>query len=147
MPSMERLTISLPAQLAADFDQWIEKRGYTNRSEAVRDLVRGTLASDLVTTLPDLPSVASLAYVYDHHDQTVSGRLAKAQHQHHGLVVATVHAHLDHERCLEVSILRGPAAELGELANAITALKGIRNGRLHLIAGESETVHGAHSHD
>ncbi len=147
MQGMERFTISLPAQLAAAFDQWIEKRGYTTRSEAVRDLVRDTLESDLVTNLPDLPSVASLAYVYEHHDQTVSGRLTKAKHRHPGLVVATVHAHWDHERCVEVSILRGPAAELGELANAITALKGVRNGRMHLIAGESEPAHDAHTHD
>jgi CopG family nickel-responsive transcriptional regulator len=134
---MERFTISLPASLAASFDQWIEKRGYTTRSEAVRDLVRGTLDADQAADGPAALSIGSLTYLYDYNGLTASTRLAHAHHDHHPLVVATVQAHLDQERCLEVSILRGPGAALSALANSITTLRGVRHGHLHLICGDT----------
>lgn len=134
---MERFTISLPTDLALAFDGWLTRRGYTTRSEAVRDLVRSVLDADHATASADGVGIGALSYVYDHHDHTLTARLAEAQHDHHDLVVSTLHAHLDHERCLEVSILRGSTAAVQSLANAITAQRGIRHGHLHFIATDA----------
>lgn len=136
---MDRFTISLPSALAEAFDGWIARRGYGNRSEAVRDLVRATLEADAAPESDDRIGVGALSYVYDHHDHTVTTRLAHAQHRHHDLVVATLHAHLDHDRCLEVSLLRGPPLKLTELADAVIAMRGIRHGHLRLIREDAGT--------
>jgi CopG family transcriptional regulator, nickel-responsive regulator len=104
---MDRFTISLDEELAAAFDELIKQRGYTARSEAVRDILRDLLqrrdqASDSCGFC-----VASLSYVYNHHERQLSDRLANLQHDHHDLTVATMHVHLDHEQCLETAALKG----------------------------------------
>jgi CopG family transcriptional regulator, nickel-responsive regulator len=136
---MDRFTISLPAELANAFDRWLTKRQYANRSEAVRDLVRAALEAEFQAEANTFNAIASLTYVYDHHDRTLSERLMEAQHEHHDRVVATTHAHLDHDHCLEVSILRGPAREIESMAHAICGLRGIHHGQLHLIRLDPST--------
>lgn len=136
---MDRFTISLPADLATAFDRWLTKRQYANRSEAVRDLVRAALEAEFQSEANTFNAIASLTYVYDHHDRTLSERLMEAQHEHHDRVVATTHAHLDHDHCLEVSILRGPAREIESMAHAICGLRGIHHGQLHLIRLDPST--------
>jgi CopG family transcriptional regulator, nickel-responsive regulator len=87
--------------------------------------------------------IATLAYVYDHETRDVGRRLIQAQHQHHNLQVATLHVHLDHEACLEVSVLRGPTKAVRALADNTVSLRGVRHGHIHLVPAES--ARGRHS--
>lgn len=141
---MQRLTISIDDALAADFEALIEARQYSNRSEAFRDLVRRELRQERLARQPDAPCVASLSYLYDHHDRTTTMRLLDLQHDHHVLTLASTHVHLEHDLCMETLILRGPGGAVGKLAYAILAEKGVRDGQLHLITaagGQRPTGH------
>jgi CopG family transcriptional regulator, nickel-responsive regulator len=138
---MQRLTISLEDDLAADFDALIEARQYGNRSEAFRDLVRKELSQERVAEKPDTPCVASMSYLYDHHDRTTTLRLLDLQHDHHVLTLASTHVHLEHDLCLETLILRGPANAVRDLANSILAEKGVKDGQLHLMPWHKDHRH------
>lgn len=130
---MQRLSISIDDELATDFDSLIQSRRYSNRSEAFRDLVRRELRQERLALNPNTPCVASLSYLYDHHDRTTTLRLLDLQHNHHVLTLASTHVHLEHNLCMETVILRGPANAVSDLANAILAEKGVRDGQLHLM--------------
>lgn len=130
---MQRLSISIDDELAADFESLIESRRYSNRSEAFRDLVRRELRQERLALKPDAPCVASLSYLYDHHDRTTTLRLLDLQHNQHVLTLASTHVHLAHDLCMETVILRGPANAVCDLANAIIAERGVRDGQLHVL--------------
>ncbi|MDP2822915.1 MAG: nickel-responsive transcriptional regulator NikR [Sulfuritalea sp.] len=130
---MERITISLDADLAAEFDRLIAERGYRNRSEAVRDLLRAHLEQARRKRGEATHCVANLSYVYNHHERDLAERLTALQHGQHDLTVATMHAHLDHENCLESVVLRGPTAAVRSFADALIAERGVRHGQLNLI--------------
>jgi len=130
---MERITISLDADLAAEFDRLIAERGYQNRSEAVRDLLRAHLEQARHERGETTHCVANLSYVYNHHERDLAERLTALQHDQHDLTVATMHAHLDHENCLESVVLRGPVAAVRNFADALIAERGVRHGQLNLI--------------
>lgn len=140
---MERFTISLDDALAREFDQLIAERGYDNRSEAVRDLLRAHL--DKLREARDLDGqcVGNLSYVYNHHERELAERLMSIQHAHHDLVISTMHAHLDHDYCIETVILKGPAREVRRFADAIAAERGVRHGSLNVVMVD---VTPAHSH-
>ncbi|NWG30103.1 MAG: nickel-responsive transcriptional regulator NikR [Rhodocyclaceae bacterium] len=140
---MERITISLDEALAREFDALIGQRGYRNRSEAVRDLLREWLESARQEAGTG-HCVANLSYVYDHHARDLAERLTELQHAHHDLTVATMHAHLDHDNCLESVILRGPTASVRAFADALTAERGVRHGQINIISVEVEN--SAHAH-
>jgi CopG family nickel-responsive transcriptional regulator len=140
---MERFTISLEDKLAEDFDAWIAERGYSNRSEAVRDLLRAELGRTLIETAKSLHCVASLSYIFNHHERELTERLAHIQHAHHDLTVSSMHAHLDHDHCLETVILKGPTDAVQKLSDAICAERGVHHGKLNLISVE---LHAPHSH-
>ncbi|BBK42482.1 nickel-responsive regulator [Allostella vacuolata] len=141
---VQRLTISLDQEVATAIDAFMERRGYTNRSEAIRDLVRRALADPAASEPEAAHSVAAVSYVYDHHRRQLSSRLATAQHDHHDLVVATTHVHLDHHNCLEVCLLRGDTGAVRGFAEAVLSERDVRYGQFNLIPlrpGEP------HSHD
>ena len=142
---MERITISLDAELAAEFDRLIAERGYQNRSEAVRDVLRAHLEQARRQRGEASHCVASLSYVYNHHERDLAERLTALQHGQHDLTVATLHAHLDHENCLESVILRGPTAAVRSFSDALIAERGVRHGQLNLIDVEVDAGH-AHGH-
>lgn len=149
---MQRITISLDAGLAAAFDAYAVERSYTSRSEAVRDLVRAAVDARDVIAEPQAPCVAALSYVYDHEVRDLATRLTAIGHAHHDLVVSTTHVHLDHRECLETTILRGPAAQVRALADAIRAERGVRFGALNLVGVELSDAHShgghtGHHHD
>jgi CopG family nickel-responsive transcriptional regulator len=143
---MERFTISLDTSLARQFDGLIAARGYRNRSEAVRDLIRGTLEGERQRAEPAGWCVANLSYVYNHHERELAERITALQHDHHDLTVAAMHSHLDHEHCLESVILRGPAAAVRRFAEALIAERGVRHGSLNVITLEAEHHHAHDDH-
>jgi CopG family nickel-responsive transcriptional regulator len=140
---MERFTISLEDKLALDFDAWISDRGYSNRSEAVRDLLRAELGRTQLASAQSVHCVACLSYVFNHHERDLTERLAEIQHAHHDLTISSMHAHLDHDHCLETVILRGPTSAVQKLADTIIAERGVHHGKLNLI---SVDVHAPHRH-
>jgi CopG family nickel-responsive transcriptional regulator len=143
---MERFTISLDTSLARQFDGLIAARGYRNRSEAVRDLIRGALEGERQRAEPAGWCVANLSYVYNHHERELAERITALQHDHHDLTVAAMHSHLDHENCLESVFLRGPAAAVRRFAEVLIAERGVRHGKLNMIALEPEHRHAHDDH-
>ena len=146
---MERFTISLSEALAKQFDELIHRKGYENRSEAVRDLVRAELESFRLQQEEAPFCVASLSYVYNHHARDLAERLTNLQHQHHQIVLSTMHVHLDHDNCMETLILRGATQQISTFANKLMAESEVRHGRLNLVPVELEHDHGhdhGHSH-
>ncbi len=143
---MQRVTISLDETLAEAFDLVVAEQAYGSRSEAVRDLVRKA-----ISTRRDQASegdcVANLSYVYNHTVRSLAQRLTAISHAHHDLVVATFHIHLDHDHCLETTMLKGATVRVRALADAIRAERGVRFGELNLIAVEPNAHHAQHSHD
>jgi len=131
---MQRYTISLDDALASAFDDFIARRGYANRSEAVRDLLRAELQRADLAEQPQHDGVACLSYVYNHHERDLAERMTALQHAHHDLTVATMHAHLDHEHCLETVLLRGQTAALRRFADAVCAERGVHHGQVNLVA-------------
>ncbi|MDM0022877.1 nickel-responsive transcriptional regulator NikR [Variovorax saccharolyticus] len=145
---MQRFTISLDDDLAAQFDTLIADKGYVNRSEAVRDLIRSQLGSVTLGRAKREASwcVANVSYVYDHHEQTVTSRVLDLQHEHHDLVITSLHTHLDHDHCLETVILRGPLAAVQACADQLVALRGVRHGNIHLVPLEAASKRHSHPH-
>ena len=143
---MQRFTISLDDELAAGFDRLIAARGYVNRSEAVRDLLRERLGSAAMDAEHAKFCVANVSYIYDHHEHTVSSRVQDLQHEHHDLVVSGMHTHLDHDHCLETVVLRGAIGAVRECAQQLVALRGVRHGHVHLVPLASETRSHQHAH-
>ena len=109
MGVLSRIGIALDSDLLKRFDRSIRHRGYTNRSEAFRDLIRDRLVTEQ-TAAPTATVVGTITLIYDHHASGISEKLTELQHAHHELVVSTSHAHLDHESCLEVLIVHGKSA-------------------------------------
>ena len=128
MAHVERFSISMKGDLLKRFDELIRRKGYPNRSEAVRDLVRHALVEQQWGR-KDQKVAATVTLVYDHHTRELAERLADIQHRHGSLVVATTHVHLDNDNCLEVVILRGRSGRVRRLAELLIAQKGVKHGR------------------
>lgn len=135
---MERVTISLDDDLMQAFDSYLERKGYANRSEGVRDAIRQLLSEEQLDASDDQKCVGCLVYVYNHHERLLSSRLVEAQHQHHDIPAATLHLHIDHDNCLEATILNGNVAQVRGMADEITAQTGVKHGKLHLIPVEDK---------
>jgi CopG family nickel-responsive transcriptional regulator len=129
---IERVGIAIESSLLASFDTLLEKQGYVNRSEAVRDLIRERLAQEQLKK-PKAKAVAGIFLVYDHHAADLSRKLLELQHSHILQTISSTHIHLDHHNCLEVIIVKGAVAELQKLADHLTSLKGVTLGRLNLM--------------
>jgi len=130
---MRRLTISVDHDLADAFDRLVENKGYLNRSEAFRDLVRKELGQAELNFGKAKWCVATLSYIYDHHERMLANRITQLQHDHHDVAVAAQHVHLDHDNCLETLILRGEIAEVRACADAIISQTGVRHGNVHVV--------------
>ncbi len=129
MSELARIGISVPEDLLSEFDKLIAKRGYTNRSEAFRDLVRNELVNDLAVS-PGAEVCGSITLIYDHHARTLLEKLSGLQHHYYAAVLSSTHVHLDHDNCLEVILVRGKAVLVQKLANSLIAMKGVKHGRL-----------------
>jgi len=141
MSKIVRFSVSVEDDLLDRFDEFCDRERYATRSEAVRQLIRNQLTQQAWES--DKSKVAgTLTLVYDHHRPQLRDRLTEVQHEHTDLVVATLHAHLTHDLCLEVIVLRGPAGRLQRIAAELKGLKGIYKGELVMASGQ---VHG-HKH-
>lgn len=129
MAQLTRTGIAIDSDLLARFDRLILKQGYTNRSEAFRDLVRDRLISAVVED-PEMSVVGSITLIYDHRSRLLPDKLTRLQHDHHDLVIATTHAHLNHDTCLEVIVVRGKSRQVQKLADLLIGAKGVHHGRL-----------------
>ncbi len=130
-----RFSVAIGGELLRRFDRFRETHRHPNRSEAVRALMRGALIEDVVTH-DDGEAMGVLTLIYVHHVSQVARRLTELQHQHLERVVTTTHVHLDHERCLEVILLRGPAGLVRKLADDLIGTKGVETGRLVLASAQ-----------
>jgi CopG family nickel-responsive transcriptional regulator len=145
MGVLSRIGIALDSELLKRFDGSIQRRGYTNRSEAFRDLIRDRLVTEQ-TAEPDATVVGTVTLIFDHHAHGVTEKLTEAQHAHHELVVSTSHAHLDHESCLEVLIVHGKSAQVAQFADLLIGLKSVQHGRLVMSVPEHAIEH-PHEHE
>jgi len=136
MEKIMRFGVSIEPNLLEKFDQMIKKKGYTNRSEALRDLIREHLIVKQVKT-PSTEVIGTLTMVYDHHSGPLVERLLNIQHDHHHEILTTTHIHIDHNTCLEVLVLNGKTQNIQKLADTIKALKGIKHGELVLTSKSS----------
>jgi CopG family nickel-responsive transcriptional regulator len=142
---MQRLTITIDDDLVAEVDEFIAQRGYANRSEAFRDLLRGGLEHAGDGAVGNRQCIATLSYIYDHAARELPKRLTKDFHDHHDLAQTTLHVHIDHESCLEVAVLRGRGAEVKAFADHVIAERGVRHGHVVILPIEQHSAHG-HTH-
>ncbi|MGC2661705.1 MAG: nickel-responsive transcriptional regulator NikR [Bryobacteraceae bacterium] len=131
MAELARIGIAIGEDLLDEFDKLIERRGYTNRSEAFRDLIRNELVGE-ISTSPNSEVFGTVTLVFDHHARLLLDKLTELQHQHHSAIMSSLHVHLDHDNCLEVILVRGRSSVVKALANALIATKGVKHGRFIL---------------
>jgi CopG family nickel-responsive transcriptional regulator len=144
---MERVTISMPDEFAAELSAFMDNGGYANRSEALRDLARLGLQHARLNAERGGECFATLSYVFNHHTRELPKRLTGAHHDHHHLHVATLHVHLDHESCLEVAVLRGKAEAVRDFANGVIAERGVTHGQMSFIPVTLESQTHRHGDD
>jgi len=128
MGDLVRFGVSVDAELLKKFDKLTVARGYANRSEALRDLMRDALVQQQWQEDEEVVGVITL--LYDHHARNLEAQLTDIQHEHHDQILSTMHIHLDHDNCLEVIAVRGTGRQIEELATQLIGMKGVRHGKL-----------------
>ena len=134
-----RFGISIDSKLLDSFDKHIEYKGYANRSEALRDLIRAALI-EVKWEDGGEEMVGTVTLVYNHHVRDLSDKLTEQQHAHHSQIISTLHVHLDAHNCLEVLVIRGKAREIKQISDELIGVKGVKHGKLVMTA----TGHGLH---
>jgi len=130
MSEVVRFGISIDERLLEKFDQLIDDKGYSNRSEAVRDLIRSSLVDEQWASDDKGEMVGTVSLVYNHHTRELSDKLTEHQHSHHRNIISALHVHLDAHHCLEVVVIKGKAKEIRRLADELIGTKGVKHGRL-----------------
>jgi len=140
---MQRVTVTIDDDLMAEIDDIVATRGYQNRSEAIRDLARSGIRQAAIDLGTARECVGALLYVYDHEARELSKRLTRTYHAHHDLSLATFHVHLDHDSCMEITVLRGPTEDVSTFSQKVIAERGVRHGQVMLLPVEvEEATHG-----
>ena len=134
--NLVRFGVSIEEKLLTKFDSHIIDKGYVNRSEAIRDLIRNELVSQQIEN-PNAESFGTLTIVYNHHHGDISDKLNHLQHDYFHNIVSTTHIHLDAHNCLEVLILKGKAGALKSIADMILAIKNVRHGKFVISSTET----------
>ncbi|MGO8927825.1 MAG: nickel-responsive transcriptional regulator NikR [Limisphaerales bacterium] len=124
-----RFTVSVPQTLAKQLDRMTREKGYDNRSLAVADMIRDQLVEHH-QNYGNRDIAGTITLVYDHHKQHVQAALTDIQHDHHDVIISTLHVHLDHDNCLEVLAVRGKAGTIKKIADELIAAKGVKHGKL-----------------
>lgn len=138
MANLVRFGISIDRELLARFDGEVVLKGYENRSEAIRDLIRNQLVEE-EWSKEDVEVAGTITLVYDHHVKGLSDLLLEVQHSYHNLIVSLMHVHLTHHNCLEVMVIKGKAADAKEVAAQLLGVKGVKHGKL-TITSTGETL-------
>jgi len=141
MSKIVRFGVSIEEELLEGFDALIAKKGYANRSEALRNLIRGMLLDVEVREKPDAEVVGTLTLVYDHDHGDLSNRLVDLQHRYHDRIISTLHVHIDEHSCLEVLIVRGRNDEVHQISDSLIGTRGVQQGKLIISTAESATHH------
>lgn len=131
MSELSRFGVSIENNLLTKFDRLISERGYVNRSEAIRDLIRKELVQQQISENKG-QAVGTVTIVFNHHESEVTEQLTSIQHEFMKQIVSSVHVHLDHHNCLEVIIVRGPAIDIRKIADRMISLKGVKHGNLSM---------------
>lgn len=135
MSDIVRFGVSLEKELLNDFDKDLKEKGYQNRSEAIRDLIRDRLVEkewEPESQEDNGERMAVLTIVYNHHQPDLTKTLTDIQHESHGVVYSTLHIHLDHDNCLEIMVLKGKATKIKQLGENIVSTRGVRHGKMIL---------------
>ena len=143
MGILSRIGVSIDSELLRRFDRFIAEQGYENRSEAFRDLIRDRLVG-LAVVAPDALVVGTVTLIYGHHTRLLPEKLTDIQHENHEVIISTLHAHLDHDNCLEVIVLRGKSKAVQQMADRLISTKGVQHGRL--VMSSPEILPGRPSH-
>ena len=133
MSDLTRTALAIDVELLKKFDRWMAAHGYTNRSEAVRDLIRAALV-EAQWRNPRAKVVAVLSVIYDHASRALAQELTTIQHRDHHAVLCSQHVHLDDHLCLEAIVMQGTARQLRRLADTIVATRGVMAGKLTLLS-------------
>ena len=141
---MQRVTITIDDELMTELDRIIAARGYQNRSEAIRDLARAGIREAAETLDAKRDCVAAVVYIYDHAARELPKRLTETFHDHHELSLSSLHVHLDHDSCMEVTILKGRTHDVQRFGERVIAERGVRYGRLFALPIDVTTE--VHSH-
>jgi CopG family nickel-responsive transcriptional regulator len=136
MNRIERVGVSLDKKLLSEFDKLIARQGYGSRSEAIRDLIRQQISSERLEN-PMAEAVAAVVLVYNHHSTKLMDKLTGLQHSRLLQTISSLHVHLDEHDCLEIIVLRGRVGEINKMAESIISLKGVKLGRINLVAAET----------
>ncbi|MCF6237029.1 MAG: nickel-responsive transcriptional regulator NikR [Gammaproteobacteria bacterium] len=146
MSDLVRFGVSISGDLLEYFDDLIKRRGYSNRSEAIRDLIRERMVQEEWGT--EQETVGTITIVYDHHSRDLSSNLTHIQHSFVGEIISVLHVHLDHNNCLEVLVVKGQGKQLQELSDQLATVRGVKYGRLTMATtGEMmPSSNGDHSH-
>ena len=134
---LTRFGVSMEPGLARSFDRLIKDKGYANRSEAIRDLVRDNLVQRQWAA-GEGEAVGTVNLVFDHHEGDVTERLNSIEHDNLKLIVSTLHVHLDRHHCLEVLVLRGSPSDITSVANLLISARGVKHGKLTVAASGKE---------
>jgi CopG family nickel-responsive transcriptional regulator len=137
MGQLSRIGVAIDSELLDQFDRLIAQRGYTNRSEAFRDLIRDELVEKTWES-PHSNVVGTVTLVYDHHVRLLNEKLTDLQHDYHRSILSTLHVHLDYDNCLEVLVVRGKAGEVQRIADVLISTKGVKHGRLTITTSGAE---------
>lgn len=137
MGDTTRFGISIDSDLLESFDRLITGKGYQNRSEAIRDLIRAALVEDKTVTGQE-EMVGTITMVYNHHVRDLADKLTEHQHHHHHQIISALHVHLDAHNCLEVLVLRGSSAAINRIADELLGVKGVKHGKLFLTSANPE---------
>ena len=124
-----RFSVSLPAPLLRSLDEMVADKGYSNRSLALSDMIRDALVSHRHRQ-GDEEIAGTITLVYDHHKPHLQFLLTDIQHDHHDVIISSLHVHLDHDNCLEVLVVRGKASLIQAMADSLIAAKGVKHGKL-----------------
>ena len=135
MADLERIGVAVDRELLERFDKLLERVGHTNRSEAIRDLIRDRLVEE-ESYGGKGEAVGTLTLVYDHTKRDLSDKLVSTGHEHHDAILASMHLHLDETYCLEVMAVRGRPAVLRRLADHLLGMKGVKHGKLVISSAE-----------
>ena len=131
MAGLTRFGVSIPGSLLGDFDRLIPLKGYQNRSEAIRDLIRDSLVTEEWKE-GKREMVGTISLVYSHHTRELSRILTRLQHDYYRTILSTLHIHMDEQNCLEVLVVKGKGEEIKKIGDRLIGTKGVKHGRLSL---------------